>query len=55
MDKDTPTQVGRALAQLGIELIPAYSPEAVIPRRLPHNFGTIVSFDGHNPQKIYFA
>ena len=26
--KDTPTQVGRALAQLGIELIPAYSPEA---------------------------
>ena len=28
VDKDTPTQVGRALAQLGIELIPAYSPEA---------------------------
>ena len=27
VDKDTPTQVGRALAQLGIELIPAYSPE----------------------------
>ena len=26
--KDTPTQVGRALAQLGIKLIPAYSPEA---------------------------
>ena len=26
VDKDTPTQVGRALAQLGIELIPAYSP-----------------------------
>ena len=24
VDKDTPTQVGRALAQLGIELIPAY-------------------------------
>ncbi len=28
MDKDNPTQVGRALTQLGIELIPAYSPEA---------------------------
>ena len=28
VDKDTPTQVGRALAQLGIESIPAYSPEA---------------------------
>jgi len=26
--KDVPTQVGRALAQLGIEHIPAYSPEA---------------------------
>ena len=28
VDKDNPTQLGRALAQLGIELIPAYSPEA---------------------------
>jgi transposase len=28
VDKDNPTQVGRALAQLGIELIPAYSPQA---------------------------
>jgi transposase len=28
VDKDTPTQVGRALAQLGIRHIPAYSPEA---------------------------
>ena len=28
VDKDNPTQVGRALNQLGIELIPAYSPEA---------------------------
>ena len=28
VDKDNPTQVGRALGQLGIELIPAYSPEA---------------------------
>ena len=28
VDRDNPTQVGRALGQLGIELIPAYSPEA---------------------------
>ena len=28
VDKDNPTQLGRALNQLGIELIPAYSPEA---------------------------
>jgi hypothetical protein len=28
VDRDHPTQVGRALAQLGIEMIPAYSPEA---------------------------
>ena len=28
VDKDNPTQVGRALAQLGIEQIPSYSPEA---------------------------
>jgi len=28
VDKDNPTQVGRALAQLGIELIAAYSPQA---------------------------
>lgn len=28
VDKEHPTQVGRALAQLGIEHIPAYSPEA---------------------------
>lgn len=28
VDKNNPTQVGRALNQLGIELIPAYSPQA---------------------------
>ncbi len=28
MDKDNPTQFGRAMAQLGIQMIPAYSPEA---------------------------
>ena len=39
VDKDTPTQVGRALAQLGIELIPAYSPEAR--GRSERMFGTL--------------
>lgn len=28
MDKTNPTQFGRAMAQLGIDMIPAYSPEA---------------------------
>src|SRR4029077_5728297 len=28
VDKDRPTQVGRALKHLGVEHIPAYSPEA---------------------------
>ncbi|MGB7971337.1 MAG: ISNCY family transposase [Candidatus Deferrimicrobiaceae bacterium] len=28
VDKENPTQFGRAMAQLGIEMIPAYSPEA---------------------------
>ena len=28
MDKEHPTQFGRAMNQLGIEMIPAYSPEA---------------------------
>jgi len=28
VDKSTPTQFGRAMQQLGIEMIPAYSPEA---------------------------
>lgn len=28
VDKDNPTQFGRAMAQLGIQMIPAYSPEA---------------------------
>lgn len=28
VDRDNPTQFGRAMAQLGIEMIPAYSPEA---------------------------
>ncbi len=39
VDKDNPTQVGRALAQLGIELIPAYSPQAR--GRSERMFGTL--------------
>ena len=39
VDKDNPTQVGRALAHLGIELIPAYSPEAR--GRSERMFGTL--------------
>ena len=39
VDKDNPTQVRRALEQLGIELIPAYSPEAR--GRSERMFGTL--------------
>jgi transposase len=39
VDKTNPTQVGRALHQLGIELIPAYSPEAR--GRSERMFGTL--------------
>lgn len=39
VDKDNPTQVGRALEQLGIELIPAYSPQAR--GRSERMFGTL--------------
>ena len=39
VDKDVPTQVGRALAQLGIEHIAAYSPEAR--GRSERAFGTL--------------
>ncbi len=39
VDKNNPTQVGRALKQLGIELIPAYSPEAR--GRSERMFGTL--------------
>jgi transposase len=39
VDKDRPTQVGRALKQLGIEHIPAYSPEAR--GRSERMFGTL--------------
>ena len=39
VDKDNPTQVGRALQRLGIELIAAYSPEAR--GRSERMFGTL--------------
>jgi len=39
VDKERPTQVGRALARLGIEHIPAYSPEAR--GRSERMFGTL--------------
>ena len=39
MDKERPTQVGRALDRLGIEHIPAYSPEAR--GRSERMFGTL--------------
>ncbi len=39
VDRDNPTQVGRALHQLGIELIPAYSPQAR--GRSERMFGTL--------------
>jgi transposase len=50
VDKDNPTQVGRALAQLGIEPIAAYSPEAR--GRSERAFGTI---QGRLPQELRLA
>ena len=50
VDKTNPTQVGRALAQLGIELIPAYSPEAR--GRSERMFGTLQS---RLPQELRLA
>lgn len=59
VDRDHPTQVHRALQQLGIELIPAYSPEArgrsermfgTLQRRLPQELrlAGIVTMDAAN-------
>jgi transposase len=50
IDKDNPTQVHRALGQLGIELIPAYSPEAR--GRSERMFGTL---QGRLPQELRLA
>lgn len=47
VDKSNPTQVGRALQQLGIELIPAYSPQAR--GRSERMFAT---FQGRLPQEL---
>lgn len=49
VDKTNPTQVGRALNQLGIELIPAYSPEAR--GRSERMFGTL---QNRLPQELRF-
>ena len=49
VDKTHPTQVGRALNQLGIELIPAYSPEAR--GRSERMFGTL---QNRLPQELRF-
>lgn len=50
IDKDNPTQVKRALDQLGIELIAAYSPEAR--GRSERMFGTL---QGRLPQELRLA
>ena len=50
VNRDNPTQVGRALIQLGIELIPAYSPEAR--GRSERMFGTL---QGRLPQELRLA
>lgn len=50
VDKGKPTQVGRALAQLGIEHIPSYSPEAR--GRMERLFGTL---QGRLPQELRIA
>lgn len=47
VDKDNPTQVGRALQQLGVEMIPAYSPQAR--GRSERMFGT---FQKRLPQEL---
>ena len=50
VDKERPTQVGRALKQLGIEHIPAYSPEAR--GRSERMFGTL---QGRLPKELKLA
>jgi transposase len=50
VDKDRPTAVGRALAQLGIQHIPSYSPEAR--GRMERLFGTL---QGRWPQELRLA
>jgi transposase len=50
VDKERPTQVGRALAQLGITHIPSYSPEGR--GRMERVFGTL---QGRLPQELRLA
>ncbi len=50
VDKEKPTQVGRALAQLGIQHIPSYSPEAR--GRIERLFATL---QGRWPQELRLA
>src|SRR5580693_8575363 len=47
VDRTHPTQVGRALAEMGIQMIPAYSPQAR--GRGERNFGT---WQGRLPQEL---
>ncbi len=47
VDKGNPTQFGRAMAELGIEMIPSYSPEAR--GRSERWFGTV---QGRLPQEL---
>jgi hypothetical protein len=50
VDKSRPTQVGRALKELGIQMIAAYSPQAR--GRSERNFGT---WQGRLPQELRLA
>ena len=50
VDRDRLTQVGRALRELGIQMIPAYSPQAR--GRSERNFGT---WQGRLPQELRLA
>jgi len=47
VDKSRPTQVGRALSELGIRMIPAYSPQAR--GRMERSYGT---WQGRLPQEL---
>jgi len=50
VDQYRPTQVGRALKELGVQMIPAYSPQAR--GRSERNFGT---WQGRLPQELRLA
>src|SRR5258708_10184887 len=50
VDKQRPTQVGRALRELGVQMIPAYSPQAR--GRSERSFGT---WQGQLPQELRIA